>query len=131
MIVYLAEHHMADEYRTKASAFLVKRGHSVIDPMRDEHDYRGIEGDNVERIVRGDLEDIIACTHVLANFSENSVGTSMECWFAMSIRRPVVSFVDHDGLRISPWVHYISQSAHTYLGAALNALCGPPYYPAP
>ena len=122
VIVYLAGHHMADEYRAEATKYLTKRGHEVLDPMRDEHDYRGVEGDNVERIVKGDLEDVIACTHVLANFSENSVGTSMECWFAMSIRRPVVSFVDSPDLRISPWVHYISESVHTSLNSALVAL---------
>lgn len=122
MLVYLAGHHMADTYRARATQHLERRGVAVLDPMRDEHDYRGLEGDNVERIVQGDLRDVVDCTHVLANFSENSVGTSMECWFAMSIGRPIVSFVDRDDQRISPWVHYISRSVHVGLPNALEAL---------
>lgn len=125
MIVYLAGHHMAEDYRVTATRRLREGGHEVLDPMRDEHDYRGLEGHNVDRIVRGDLRDVIDCTHVLANFSQNSVGTSMECWFAHSIGRPIVSFVDGPDLRISPWVHYVSESVHRSLAAALMGLpCG-------
>lgn len=123
MVVYLAGHHMADDYRTQATKILMAKGIRVLDPMRDEHDYRGIEGDNVERIVQGDLRDVVDCTHVLADFSQNSVGTSMECWFAHSIGRPVVSFVESKDLRISPWVHYVSRSVHIGVDLALVYLC--------
>lgn len=124
--VYLAGHHMADEYRANASEFLRKRGYAVIDPMRDEHDYRGIEGDNVEKIVRGDLADVVESDIVLSNFSQNSVGTSMETWFAASIRRPVISFVESDEYRISPWAHYVSlgRRAHVGLDTALASVTG-------
>lgn len=122
MIVYLAGHHMADEYRQLATKFLEDRGVEVLDPMRDEHDYRGLEGGNADLIVQGDLRDVVDCTHVLANFSQNSVGTSMECWFAFSIGRPVVGFVESPTMRISPWVHYISREVCMSLGDALEAL---------
>jgi nucleoside 2-deoxyribosyltransferase len=106
MLVYLAGHYNADIYRARASTALLRCGHAPLDPMR--RDYRGIEDDSVQELVQGDLRDIVDCTHVLANFSTDDTGTSMECWFAHSIGRPVHAFVDREDQRIGPWVRYIA-----------------------
>jgi len=120
MRVYLAGHYNADAYRTAASAQLRALGHEPVDPMR--RDYRGREDEHVAEIVQGDLRDVVDCDLVLASWSTDDTGTSMECWFAHGIGRPVVGFVDQPGQRIGPWVRYICRSVHVGLADALGAL---------
>ncbi len=69
-------------------------------------DYRGVEDQNVDAIVRGDLVDVIESDVILANAARPSWGTAMEVFFAHSIGRPVVAVVG-DG-PVSPWLRHHS-----------------------
>lgn len=108
--IYLAGPFQADEYRRRAKQLL--EGYHFLDPFRDTRDFRGREDEPGihKEIVHGDLLDIEECDGILANFSANSVGTSMECWFASDhFVKPIVCFVE-PGNRISPWVTYIAHN---------------------
>lgn len=122
--IYLAGHITRDDYRRTATEFLLERDFQVLDPFRPEHDLRGAEAGEEQTIVRWDLEDIVNCYAVLANFTDMSVGTSMECWFAHSIGRPVFAFVEDADMRISPWIQYIAQGGYAWrdLGNALESI---------
>ncbi len=119
-VIYLAGHFKRDDYRAEATSYLTSNGYKVLDPFRDEHDLRGKEAGASQQIVKWDLEDIIECNAVLSNFTDMSVGTSMECWFAHSIGRPVYAFVDDPGypyedtVRISPWIEYVAKRNTAY-----------------
>lgn len=78
----------------------------VLDPM--SRDYRGKEGDNVDAIVEGDKDDILASDAVLVWFERPSVGTSMEVLFAWMNDIPVV-VVNRSGKPPSPWLLYHAQ----------------------
>ena len=119
--IYLAGHITADSYRSVATAFLESKGFEVLDPFRPERDFRGRE-DTVtcQELVEGDIEDITHSHAVLADLTIPSAGTSMECWFAHSIGRPVYPFVEKGG-RVSPWINYVAKDNKTF-GSLADAL---------
>jgi nucleoside 2-deoxyribosyltransferase len=124
MKVYLACPAGNDEWRTDATRRLVAHGVTVLDPILGR-DFRGIEDGREQEIVRGDLTDIVAADAVLGNYTEPGWGTAMESWFAHSIGRRVVAYVE-PGDRVSPWVAYISHAnVYTRLGRAVSAAVFP------
>lgn len=105
MNVYLAGPHMDDAFRADAIARLSRLQRvRVFDPIA-ARDFRGKEIANEDEIVRGDLADIVACDVILGNYTVPGWGTGMETWFARSIGRPVVAYVEPEA-RVSPWVAY-------------------------
>lgn len=72
----------------------------TIDPMR--RDYRGVEHEDPEAIIDGDLEDIDWCDAVLAMCMRPSWGTAMEIFYAKNIARKPVYIVAPENC--SPWL---------------------------
>jgi nucleoside 2-deoxyribosyltransferase len=118
MRVYLAGPPDADGYRAKASALLLDRAITAVDPMR--RDFRGRTVGRETEIVEGDLLDIDSCDAVLADFSEPDEGTSMEAWYAHSTGTPVI--VHTAGRTPHPWTIYTARSVHAKLEDAIDAL---------
>lgn len=78
---------------------------NCLDPMR--RDYRGVELENVDEIVHGDLADIDMSSVVLANCWSPSYGTAMELWYAHTEYKPVVVMSPPD-MPVSPWLAYVA-----------------------
>ena len=74
-----------------------------VDPM--VRDYRGKESSEYREIVELDKRDIVACDALVVMYTQPSVGTSMEIFFAHSLGRPVI-VIDESGKPISPWLRY-------------------------
>lgn len=93
----------AKDWRSQATHFLdgVAR---VVDPMA--RDYRGVELDNVDEIVRGDLADIDSCDVILVRAERPSWGTAMEVHYAHGAGKVVIAF--GAGPRPSPWLTFYS-----------------------
>ncbi len=90
----------------------------VLDPMR--RDYRGVEDQNVEAIVAGDLEDIAACDILLVWAMKGaSWGTAMEVWHAKQQGKRIVVVAWKP---ISPWLRYCASEVYVGLGEALDAI---------
>lgn len=102
-----------NNWRTFAKSRLLK----TIDPMR--RDYRGRESTNASEIVHGDLQDIQACTCVLANCAKPSWGTAMEIFYAHSIGKPVYAVVPSGP--VSPWLEFHAYVLHS-LGDAITRI---------
>lgn len=83
----------AIDWREEAKR-LLPRNIAVLDPM--DRDYRGKEGENVEAIVKGDLDDIKACEAIIANCPRPSWGTAMEVFYAATAGRWIKNTV-HTG----------------------------------
>jgi nucleoside 2-deoxyribosyltransferase len=105
----------AKDWRDAARMML--RG-NVIDPMT--RDYRGVEEEFVADIVNGDKADIRKCRSVLAYCPRPSVGTSMEIFYAWTLRIPVVAVVPAGP--VSPWLRYHSIGVFRDLAAAITDL---------
>lgn len=108
----------ARDWREVAKARLSYHGIESLDPMR--RDYRGIEDQNVEAIVMGDVEDIRASDVVLVNATRPSWGTAMEIVYARQFGKPIVSVVGD--ARISPWLRFHSTVIVPMLEQALEAI---------
>lgn len=81
---------------------------SYIGPMA--RDFRGIEGDNTDLIVLGDLEDIRRSDVVVANAWQISAGTMMKVFYAAYVmRKPVITILPPDA-KVSPWLKYFSHA---------------------
>lgn len=91
----------------------------TLDPMR--RDYRGIEGDNVEAIVQGDLEDIEAANVFLVNAVRPSWGTAMEIVYAYQQGKRIHAFADHNK-PISPWLRFHCTFIHPTIEVAVIAI---------
>ncbi len=91
----------------------------TLDPMR--RDYRGIEHESFTDIVKGDLSDIVECDVVLANATRASWGTAMEIYFAYTIGRPIVAFLDRPD-SASPWLLYHCHKLCSTLDEAIRAV---------
>jgi nucleoside 2-deoxyribosyltransferase len=89
-----------------------------LDPMR--RDYRGVEDQNVDAIVQGDLRDIDACETVLVNATRPSWGTAMEIVYAYQSGKRIVTCVGDSS--VSPWLRYHSTSIHTSLDSAISEI---------
>lgn len=72
-----------------------------VDPM--VRDYRGVEDQNVEQVVAGDLADIAGCDAVLAAVENPSWGTAMEVRAAHAeMHKRVIGFKWK--VSTSPWL---------------------------
>jgi nucleoside 2-deoxyribosyltransferase len=74
-----------------------------IDPMK--RDYRGKESEDYREIVELDKRDIRGCDFLLVMYTQPSVGTSMEVFYAWTLGIPVI-VIDESGKPISPWLRY-------------------------
>jgi len=90
----------------------------VLDPS--DRDYRGVEDENIERIVEGDKDDIRRSNAVLANYWRPGAGTAMEILFAWEQCRPVVTVVPPGA--VSPWIRYHSDVVVHSLGDGLREI---------
>lgn len=93
----------------------------TIDPMR--RDFRGSENKCVNEIVELDKKDVEDCDIVLANCPKPSVGTSMEIFYAHSLKKPVITIVP-DVETASPWLKYHSMVMVDSLGSACLLIQG-------
>lgn len=75
---------------------------STLDPMR--RDYRGIEDQSVDAIVKGDLEDIALARAILVSIDRPSWGTAMEIVYAHQQSKLIVGW--GAPARVSPWLRY-------------------------
>lgn len=76
-----------------------------IDPMK--RDYRGKEAEDYREIVELDKRDVRGCDVIIVMYTQPSVGTSMEIFFAWTIGIPVI-VIDESKKPISPWLRYHS-----------------------
>lgn len=86
-----------NDWREEAKRLLAPL--ETLDPMR--RDYRGIEDENVDAIVKGDLQDIADSDFVLAMCTRPSWGTAMEVFHAHRAGK-WVAIVAPDP--VSPWL---------------------------
>lgn len=82
-----------------------EQGCWCIDPMA--RDYRGKEAESYREIVDLDKLDIRECDVVVVMYTQPSVGTSMEVFYAWTIGKPVI-VIDESSKPISPWLRYHS-----------------------
>lgn len=93
-------------WRERAKARIVDELGSwidIVDPA--DRDFRGVEDENYETIVRGDKADIYSCDAILAYCWQPSYGTAMELLYAWQFDKRVFVVVPK-GLPVSPWVKY-------------------------
>ncbi len=107
----------AKNWRARATAELGER-FEIVDPMA--RDYRGVELDNVDDIVRGDLADIDSCDVILVRAERPSWGTAMEVHYSHDAHKYVVAFGAGD--RPSPWLAYHADELVPTLDDALALL---------
>lgn len=127
-LVYLAGaiYEMDDtcvRWRKAASALLRKKGIMSLKPT--DADYRGketIAGMSTE-IVEKDKRDIMTCDTILAKCDHPSFGTSMEIFFAWTLRKQIIVVTSS----MSPWIRYHADYVFPTLDEALKAM----EYPAP
>lgn len=90
----------------------------TLDPMR--RDYRGIEDESVNEIVRGDLEDIRRSDVVLASCVRPSWGTAMEIHYATELADVPVYAVVPEGQPVSPWLRYYTEQIFSTFDEAID-----------
>lgn len=100
-------------WRESAARFF---GGDVLDPA--VRDYRGQESVNVAVLVEADLDDIEACTSLLAYCWKPSYGTAMEILYAHQ-QGLTVGVVVPAGQPVSPWLQYHS----TFVCSDLETAC--------
>lgn len=76
-----------------------------IDPM--DRDYRGKEAESYREIVDLDKKDVRDCDVLVVMYTQPSVGTSMEVFYAWMLGKPVI-VIDESSKPISPWLRYHS-----------------------
>ena len=92
----------AREWRDKAKKML-GRNFILLDPMR--RNFKDREVDSANEIVEFDLQDIRDADIVLVNYNKNSIGTSMEVFFAShDLKKFVVGFTPFSFKDSSPWM---------------------------
>jgi nucleoside 2-deoxyribosyltransferase len=91
-----------------------------LDPM--DRDYRGIEDQNVEQIVAGDMADIASADVVLVCADDGaSWGTAMEVRAAKhELGKRVIAFQWRDS--VSPWLRYHTDAIYKSVSEAVAAL---------
>ena len=96
-----------DECQTWREWFKSYRSHGIdcIDPM--SRDYRGREIDDYREIVDLDKRDIREADLLIVMYTQPSVGTSMEVFFAWTIGKPVI-VINESNKSVSPWLTYHS-----------------------
>jgi nucleoside 2-deoxyribosyltransferase len=75
-----------------------------IDPMR--RDYRGKETELICEIVLLDKLDIQQSDALIVYYDKPSVGTSMEVFYADSLKKPIVLINASGDENLSPWLIY-------------------------
>lgn len=98
-----------DEYEGHARAWrskakeLLGSDFLLLDPMR--RNFKDREVDSANEIVEFDLQDIRDADLVLVNYNKNSVGTSMEVFYAShDLKKFVVAFTPFSFKDSSPWM---------------------------
>jgi nucleoside 2-deoxyribosyltransferase len=75
----------------------------ILDPMR--RNFKDREVDSANEIVEFDLQDVRDADIVLVNYSKNSIGTSMEVFFAShNLGKFVIAFSPFTFKDCSPWM---------------------------
>lgn len=92
----------ARAWRQKAVK-LLGRNFTLLDPMR--RNFKDREVDSANEIVEFDLQDIRDADIVLVNYNKNSIGTSMEVFYAShNLKKFVVGFSPFSYKDSSPWM---------------------------
>lgn len=92
----------ARAWRSKAKELLA-HDFVLLDPMR--RNFKDREVDSANEIVEFDLQDIRDADIVLVNYNKNSIGTSMEVFFAShDLKKFVVGFTPFSFKDSSPWM---------------------------
>ena len=93
---------VARAWRSVATRKLSKE-FTLLDPMR--RNFKDREVDSANEIVEFDLQDVRDADIVLVNYSKNSIGTSMEVFFAShDLGKFVVAFSPFSFKDSSPWM---------------------------
>lgn len=93
---------VAQEWRTKAKKLLGKN-FVLLDPMR--RNFKDREVDSANEIVEFDLQDVRDADIILVCYSKNSIGTSMEVFYAShNLKKFVVAFSPFSFKDSSPWM---------------------------
>lgn len=75
----------------------------LLDPMR--RNFKDREVDSANEIVEFDLQDIRDADFLIVNYNKNSIGTSMEVFFAaQNLGKFVVAFSPFPFEECSPWM---------------------------
>lgn len=81
----------------------LRKDFTVLDPMR--RNFKDREFDSANEIVEFDLQDVRDSDIVLVNYSKNSIGTSMEVFYAShDLGKFVVAFSPFSFKNCSPWM---------------------------
>ena len=93
---------VAREWRELALAKL-SPNFIMLDPMR--RDFKDREVDSANEIVEFDLQDVRDADIVLVNYNKNSIGTSMEVFYAShDLGKFVVAFSPFEYKDCNPWM---------------------------
>ncbi len=75
----------------------------MLDPMR--RDFKDREVDSANEIVEFDLQDVRDADIILVNYNKNSIGTSMEVFYAAhDLGKFVVAFSPFEYKECNPWM---------------------------
>jgi nucleoside 2-deoxyribosyltransferase len=75
----------------------------MLDPMR--RDFKDREVDSANEIVEFDLQDVRDADIILVNYNKNSIGTSMEVFYAShDLGKFVVAFSPFEYKDCNPWM---------------------------
>ncbi len=93
---------LAREWREEAKVKL--GGHfNLLDPMR--RNFKDREVDSANEIVEFDLQDVRDADILLVNYNKNSIGTSMEVFYAaQNLGKFVIAFSPFTFQDCSPWM---------------------------
>ena len=98
-----------DEHEGEARAWreqavkLLSKHFILLDPMR--RNFKDREVDSANEIVEFDLQDIRDADIILVNYNKNSIGTSMEVFYAShELKKFVVAFSPFTFQDCSPWM---------------------------
>jgi nucleoside 2-deoxyribosyltransferase len=92
----------ARAWRQKAKELLGQE-FTLLDPMR--RNFKDREVDSANEIVEFDLQDIRDADIVLVNYNKNSIGTSMEVFYAShDLKKFVIAFSPFSFKDSSPWM---------------------------
>jgi nucleoside 2-deoxyribosyltransferase len=108
---------VARAWREQAKQEL-SREFTLLDPMR--RNFKDREVDSANEIVEFDLQDIRDADIVLVNYCKNSIGTSMEVFFAShDLGKFVITFSPFSFQDCNPWMVRFS----TKILPSLEAAC--------
>jgi len=93
---------LAKTWRDRATDHL-KGDFIILDPMR--RNFKDREFDSANEIVEFDLQDVRDADILLVNYNKNSIGTSMEVFYAAhDLGKFVVAFSPYPFKDCSPWM---------------------------